>query len=42
MSSIGSKETKGQVKPHPLAFFMDITHHGDVSVISSIGKASLI
>lgn len=38
MSSIATKETKGQGKPHPLAFFMDVAHHSNVSVLSSIGK----
>lgn len=42
MSSIATKETKGQGKPHPLAFFMDVAHHSDVSGISSIGKGQLM
>lgn len=42
MSSIVTRETKGQGKPLPLTFFMNVAHHGDVSVISSIGKGQLI
>lgn len=34
MSSIATEETKGQGKPHPLAFFMDVAHHSHVSVLS--------
>lgn len=42
MSSIGTKGNKGSRQTSPVAFLMDLAHHADVSVISSIGKGQLI